>query len=213
MSTRFVFRQCTRDSCRFRFPAEQVEGEGEFCPVCGHKTEVVANVANGKPFIVNQLVDRDYKIDALLDNIRSGYNVGSIFRTADGAALNHLYLAGITPTPEHPRVVKTALGAEQTVPWSYHRNALDLVSSLQLSGYQIWSLENTSEDLVMYPEFPIELVSPALLVIGNELTGIDPGILAISDRVIALPMRGLKESLNVVVAFGIAAYWLRYGRK
>jgi tRNA G18 (ribose-2'-O)-methylase SpoU len=118
-------------------------------------------------------------------------------------------MAGITPTPDHPRVAKTALGASQSVSFSYHRNGLNQILELKKQGWKIWSLENR---LVSDSIFSIRKLDPMqeiLLVVGNELAGIDPSILDESDRVFNLPMQGSKESLNVSVAFGIAIYWLR----
>ena len=112
----------------------------------------------------------------LVDNVRSSFNVGSILRSADGAGLVHVYLCGITPTPENTKVAKTALGAENSVRWSYHRNSLDLVRSLQQADYAIWALE---EHAAALPLFHAPLPSrPLLLLIGNEITGVDPGLLA-----------------------------------
>lgn len=148
-------------------------------------------------------------VRALLDNIRSIHNVGSMFRTADGAGLDHLYVCGITATPEHPRLAKTALGAEQAVSWSSHPNAIDLAHSLRDKGMQLWALERA----VQSNRLPVAATSdtPVVLIVGNERSGVDPGLLALCDHVIELPMSGGKGSLNAAVAFGIAAYALRFG--
>ncbi|MCA9968608.1 MAG: TrmH family RNA methyltransferase, partial [Anaerolineales bacterium] len=148
---------------------------------------------------------------ALLDNIRSIHNVGSMFRTADGAGLAHLYLAGITAAPTHPRLAKAALGAHETVPWSWHANGLDTAVSLRHAGYRLWAVETGPQAAPLFAAPP--LTGPTLLVVGNEKAGVDPGILAICHRIFSLPMRGHKESLNAAVAFGIAAYTLRFGRE
>jgi tRNA G18 (ribose-2'-O)-methylase SpoU len=149
-------------------------------------------------------------VEALLDNIRSIYNVGSIFRTADGAGVRRLHLCGITPTPAHPKVAKTALGAEQAVPWRAYNNAIDAVMGLKEEGFVVLALEEGVEE--EKPSFLEKLGfspdAPILLVVGNEIAGIDPGVLALADRCLAIPMRGVKRSLNVATAFGIAAYWM-----
>jgi len=155
-------------------------------------------------------------VEALLDNIRSVYNVGSIFRTADGVGLRHLHLCGITPPPNHPKTAKTALGAELAVAWTPYRNGLDTAVTLQERGYHLWAIEDSpqaeslfAERLFAAPDLPEG--SPVVLVVGNEIAGIDPEILARCDRVLRIPMLGQKKSLNVASAFGIAAYAVRFG--
>ena len=148
----------------------------------------------------------------MLDNIRSAFNVGGIFRTADGVGVEHLYLCGITPVPGvHPALAKTALGAENTVPWSSHNNALSVAENLREQGVTLLAVERTPESI------PIQDCSLSrfddrkiALILGHERAGVDPGLLALTDAVIALPMVGGKASLNVAVAFGVAAYWLVY---
>ena len=151
------------------------------------------------------------RIEAFLDNIRSSYNVGSIFRTSDGAGISHLYLAGITPTPSHPKVAKTALGADATVTWSHHLNGLETIVDLKERGWSVLALENGHTSR---PFFDYEVATgsrPILLIVGNERAGVDPAILDACDCILSLPMSGHKQSLNVSVAFGVAVYWLRYG--
>ena len=154
-------------------------------------------------------------VEALLDNIRSTHNVGSILRTADGAGIRHVHLAGITPHGDNPKVAKTALGAESHVPWTVHRNGLDAILALQAQGKQIWALELSATALPLaqavaaWPTKPdTGDPIPVVLVVGNEVTGIDPAIVALADRVVAIPMHGSNRSLNVAVAFGVAAYFL-----
>lgn len=140
---------------------------------------------------------------ALLDNVRSVYNVGSIFRSADGAGLGTLYLCGVTPTPDNPKLAKTALGAHNTVRWESWPNAVDLARRLLAEGCHLWALEEgtRAEPLLAAPPPPI----PTVLVVGSEVTGIDPGLLDLCERTLAIPMFGAKRSLNVATAFGIAA--------
>jgi tRNA G18 (ribose-2'-O)-methylase SpoU len=152
-------------------------------------------------------------VEGFLDNIRSAYNVGAIFRTADGAGIKHLHLAGITPTPYHPKVRKTALGSEQAIPWTHHRNGLDAVQEMRERGYRILGLENSPDAGSLFDYFEINKVDESvLLIVGNEISGIDPGILNLCHQVLALPMVGSKASLNVEVTFGVAAYFLRFER-
>ena len=142
-------------------------------------------------------------LTGLLDSVRSLFNVGSIFRSADGAGFAHLYLCGFTPTPANPRLAKTALGAERTVPWSHHNNNLDLATQLLAAGATLWALETTPAAVSLFAVRPPP--GPLVLVVGNEVTGVDPGLLALCTQAVAIPMHGHKRSLNVATAFGIAA--------
>lgn len=208
----YLFLQCADERCRFRFPAEAAEAEALRCPRCRGRVAAVAEAATG-----GSATEREPQSSApvaphivgVLDNIRSIHNVGSMFRSADGAGLSHLYLTGITATPEHPKLGKAALGAENTVAWSYHPNGVDAVAQLRERGYRLWALERTADAGKGAIDVPLE---PLALVVGNERAGVDPGILAQCEAVLALPMLGQKASLNAAVAFGIAVYYLRFGR-
>ncbi len=147
-------------------------------------------------------------ITVVLNNIRSLYNVGSIFRTADGAGVEKIWLCGITGVPgtARLRIEKTALGAEKTVPWEYRESAASVLRKLKKKSYQIVLLEQT-EKSVPYEEFQPE--APVCFVVGNEITGIGEEILPLCDVAIEIEMAGLKNSLNVTVAFGIIAYHFR----
>ena len=144
----------------------------------------------------------------LLDNIRSAWNVGSIFRSADGFGFAYAYLCGITPTPESQAVTKTSLGAENTVRWSYHKDAVKLVRSLKKKGWQVWTLEENERAGPLPKNRDLQSSLPVILIVGNEVTGVDPGLLALSDSIFHIPMQGGKKSFNVAIAFGIAAYQL-----
>lgn len=148
-----------------------------------------------------------FPLYVLLDNIRSMYNVGSIFRTSDSIMIQKLFLTGYTPTPEKKEVRKTALGSTESVEWEYHKNPIDLIKKLKSSGIKIVALEITDES-INYTEIPQDIF-PICLVIGNEITGIQNEILELCDLAIELPMYGIKHSLNVAVAYGIAVYELR----
>ena len=158
---------------------------------------------------------RKGEYSVLLDNIRSAWNAGSIFRSADGFGFVHAYLCGITPTPESESVTKTSLGAEDSVPWSYHKNALKLVKGLKKEGFRILALEE-DQRAVSINSAPTSLRSAAssrasqreVLMVGNEVTGIDPELLDLCDEILYIPMRGEKKSFNVAMAFSIAAYAL-----
>jgi tRNA G18 (ribose-2'-O)-methylase SpoU len=152
--------------------------------------------------------ERKRNIAVLLDNIRSAWNVGSILRSADGFGFTHAYLCGITPMADHEAVTKTSLGAEDTVPWSYHKDAVRLVKGLKVEGWKVYALEEDARSLP-FSQFPdSRLPNPIALVVGNEVTGVDPELLDLCDRIFYIPMRGEKKSFNVAIAFGIAAYAL-----
>ena len=142
----------------------------------------------------------------VLNNIRSLYNVGSIFRTADGAGLEKIWLCGITGKPPQPGLIKTSLGAEERISWEYRNDVIGVLKELKSKGYQILLLEQI-EGSVPYQEFVPR--SPVCLVIGNEISGISEDILSLSDAAIEIEMSGIKNSLNVSVAFGIVSYHIR----
>ncbi len=139
----------------------------------------------------------------VLDRLRSAHNVGSIFRTADGANLEALVLCGYTPTPPHKHLDKTALRSVESVPWRHSETVAESIAELKTRGYQVLALEFTDSSRPLY-EFDLQF--PVALVAGNEAEGLDAETMALCDAVVHLPMRGLKSSLNVSVAFGVAAY-------
>lgn len=218
---RFETRRCTSRACGLRFPVDVGSELGRVCPHCGHPTETVddpfvthgANVAaecpDGGPDLVT--AHGGPRLGALLDNVRSLRNVGSMLRTADGVGLELMVLAGITPHPDHPKMAKTALGAERTVPWRGVSDGTVAAASLVAEGWSLWALEGGPRSRSL---FEPGLVAPpgarVMLVVGHEVAGVDPRILGLCERVIHLPMLGSKGSLNVSVAFGIAVYALRF---
>lgn len=142
----------------------------------------------------------------LVNNVRSLYNVGALFRTADGAGLEKIWLCGITGVPPAGMISKTALGAETRVPWEYRRHAAELLEELRDSGYQVVHLEQTEQSL---PYQTFRPQKPVCLVVGNEITGVSETLLKPQDIAVEVEMAGLKNSLNVAVAFGIVAYHIR----
>lgn len=147
-----------------------------------------------------------HPIAVVVHDVRSAHNVGSVFRTADAAGLAHVYLTGITPGPEHRGVAKTALGAQDAVPWTAEPGVDALLARLRAEGYTVAALERTPGAIP--PEsVPLDAF-PLALVLGNELDGVPERLLASADLVVGLPQWGVKASLNVSVAFGIAAYGL-----
>ncbi len=139
----------------------------------------------------------------ICDNLRSLYNVGSIFRTADALGVTKIYLTGITGTPQQPGLTKVSLGAEKSVDWEYVKSAYRLADRLHQQGINVVALEQAcgSIDIKRFkPNFPLALV------LGNEVEGVSSSVLKRCQSKIHIPMVGMKESLNVSVAFGIAGY-------
>lgn len=145
------------------------------------------------------------KFVLILPNIRSGHNVGAMFRTADGAGVEKLFLTGYTPCPPHVQVDKVSLGAEKWIPHEYCKSTLPVIKRLKKLGFKIVALEQTKNSVNIYkwkPKFPLALI------VGNEKTGVTKNILKYCDKVVHLPMRGKKNSLNVSVAAGVAMYYI-----
>ncbi len=149
-------------------------------------------------------------VEVLVDNVRSLRNVGSMFRTADGAGISVLHLGGFTPTPEHPKLAKTSLGAERSVAWTYARDGLARAHELRTRGCQLWAIEGGPRSRPVYELAPPRGRDTLVLVVGHEVSGIDPRIMELCEQVVRVPMLGIKGSLNVSVAFGIVAYHLRF---
>lgn len=143
------------------------------------------------------------KIVVVLDNIRSIYNVGSVFRTSDACGISEVIICGISATPSHPKLAKTALGAEKKVLWRYEKDTISAIQTLKKDGFHIFSIE-ISEEAVDYRS--VEYADKTALIIGHEVDGISKEILGLSEKVVKIPMLGIKESLNVSTAFGIVAY-------
>lgn len=220
-SPQFYIFECTNALCHLRFPVNQLNERVSTtatmdCPLCKNSAQTVLAFcpdATARTQPTASTAQNQRPIEVLIDNVRSIFNVGSIFRTADGAGIQQIHLCGITPTPDHPKMAKTALGAEQAIAWRYHKNGLEAVTKLKDEGREIWGLEETvgSHDLYASGSQGNASLSPVLLIVGNEVSGIDPGILRLCDNIYQLPMDGTKRSLNVAVAFGIALYHLQFG--
>jgi len=141
----------------------------------------------------------------LLENVRSMYNVGAFFRTADAAAVEKLYLCGITARPPKNAISKTALGAEESVPWEHTWDAVAQVRGIRERGYEIAAVETSVHAVDLYdwaPRFPV------CVIFGHEVEGIQPEIAALCDTHIRIPMLGAKHSLNVATAGGVVIYEL-----
>jgi 23S rRNA (guanosine2251-2'-O)-methyltransferase len=142
----------------------------------------------------------------IVDSVRSLYNVGSIFRTSDGVLIERLVLTGYTPRPPRKEIDKTALGATLSVPWEYVKEPAAAVRDLKVAGYKAFSLELTDHVKPYYTVTPAEF--PLCLVIGNEISGVSNAVLAECDGAIEIPQFGIKQSLNVAVAYGVAVFEL-----
>lgn len=141
----------------------------------------------------------------ILDNVRSMYNVGSVFRTADAFRIEAIYLCGITSCPPHPEIHKTALGAEDAVDWYYSKETLDVVKHLQQQEYEVLAIEQV-EGSTMLQDFTTEPERKYAVVLGNEVKGVSQEVVDCCDRCLEIPQFGTKHSLNVSTAAGIVMW-------
>lgn len=141
----------------------------------------------------------------ILDNVRSLHNIGSVFRTSDAFRVECIYLCGITATPPHPEMHKTALGAEFTVDWKYVNNAVEAVDNLRQEGYIVFSVEQ-AENSIMLENIQLEQGKRYAVVFGNEVKGVQQEVIDHSDGCIEIPQYGTKHSLNVSVTAGIVIW-------
>jgi len=144
-------------------------------------------------------------ITLILDNIRSLNNVGSAFRTADAFRIEKIYLCGITGTPPHRDIQKTALGATESVDWEYCANTMDAVKKLKEAGYQLCALEQVDQSVMLNKFKPIQGKKYGL-IFGNEVFGVEDEVLGACDEVLEIPQLGTKHSLNISVSLGIAVW-------
>lgn len=160
---------------------------------------------------LNRISVEDFKssekipLTIILDDLRSMNNVGSIFRTADAFAIERIYLCGITATPPHKDITKTALGATESVDWEYVPDVVKLVTYLKDHGYKTYLLEQTS-DSVMLDQFQPERGSKLAVILGNEVFGVNDRLLPVVDGALEIPQFGTKHSLNVSIAGGIVIW-------
>jgi 23S rRNA (guanosine2251-2'-O)-methyltransferase len=164
---------------------------------------------------VNRDIIEVMKLVVILHDIRSAHNVGSIFRTADAAGVEKIYLCGITPSPldrfkeVRPDFAKVALGAEKYIGWESIKKTATAIRQLKKEGYQIFALEQSKRSMPYYRAIT-DNESRVALVVGNEVKGLPASILRAADRILEIPMMGKKESLNVSVAFGVAVFGFRF---
>ncbi len=148
---------------------------------------------------------RRIPVAVLLDNVRSMYNVGAFFRTADATGVERLYLCGITACPPKRAISKTALGAEETVAWEHGWDPLEVLARLRAAGYQIAAAETSPAALDLFDWTP---AFPVCIVFGHEVSGVRPEVATFCDIHVCIPMLGRKESLNVATAGGVILYEL-----
>lgn len=153
----------------------------------------------------NKSIQR-FPISIVLEDIRSAFNVGSIFRSSDGLGVSHLYLAGYTPTPENAQVQKTSLGSHEKVPWSYHPDCIALIKSLKNTGHSLVALETSPKAATVFNSVSLP---NSVFILGNERFGLSTEALQCCDKLIQLPMYGFKNSYNVSVAASLIIYdWI-----
>ena len=144
-------------------------------------------------------------INIILDNVRSLNNIGSVFRTADAFLIQKIYLCGITATPPHKDIRKTALGATESVDWEYRKDTLELVDELKQSDVKIVSVEQ-AENAVMLNEYRVDSEETTALIFGNEVKGVSQEVVNASDTVLEIPQFGTKHSLNISVSTGVVVW-------
>lgn len=154
---------------------------------------------------------RDYQhsekmpVCVVLDNVRSGLNVGAIFRTCDAFAVESILLCGITARPPHAEILKTALGATDSVTWSYHERTAEAIETLRQQGYTLIPVEQTDQAVIL-DRFELDDYSRIALIFGNEMRGVDPDVLKRCQHSIEVPQAGIKHSLNVATTAGIVLW-------
>jgi tRNA G18 (ribose-2'-O)-methylase SpoU len=161
----------------------------------------------GRPSAEQALRAGKLPLSLVLDDIRSANNVGSLFRTADALGLKHVYLCGITATPPHRDILKTALGATDSVAWSYREDCTELIHELRGGGARVHCLEQT-ENSTPLQNFSVEAERELVLVVGNEVRGVQQEVIEASDGTIEIEQFGSKHSLNVAVSAGMALWAL-----
>lgn len=171
-----------------------------------------------KPEYNNKKKSSGIRLHIVLDNIRSVFNVGSVFRTADAVGGVKLYLCGMSATPDHPKIKKTALGSTESVAWEYFNSTIDALNKIKSIGIEGSSISSFADNYKKVPIYAVELTPeakhfqkidyplPVALVFGHERRGVDQRVLDLCDACIMIPMAGIKESLNVSTTAGILMY-------
>ena len=147
----------------------------------------------------------------VLENIRSAYNVGSVFRTADAFLLNAIYITGYTCIPPHKEIKKTALGAEETVDWKHFVNATEAIKNLKAAGYKVYAVEQAKDSLKLQ-NAAFDTDDKIAVIFGNEVTGVEQDTILQCDGCIEIPQLGMKHSLNIATAAGVVLWEILRGR-
>jgi 23S rRNA (guanosine2251-2'-O)-methyltransferase len=142
---------------------------------------------------------------AVLENIRSAYNVGSVFRTADAFLLEAIYITGYTALPGHKEIKKTALGAEESVDWKHFTNAAEAIVTLKKDGYKVYAVEQVVDSLQLQ-QIDFTSMEKLAVIFGNEVTGVEQDTIALCDGCIEIPQLGMKHSLNIATAAGVVLW-------
>lgn len=146
-------------------------------------------------------------IVVVLENIRSAYNVGSVFRTSDAFLVHAIYIVGYSARPPHKEIRKTALGAEETVDWKYFRTTAEAIADLRAGGFRVYAAEQ-AEGSYQLNAMEVDPGENLAIVFGNEVTGVEPATLALCDGCIEIPQAGMKHSLNIATAAGVVLWEL-----
>lgn len=165
----------------------------------------LANEELGRPDIESFKKSEKNQVIAVLDNVRSLNNIGSVFRTADAFAIEAVYLCGITAQPPHREINKTALGATESVAWTYFEKTEDAVKALQKDGWKVYAIEQ-AENSLMLNEFSPKADEKIALIFGHEVKGVTQNVIDCSDGVIEIPQKGTKHSLNISVSAGVVMW-------
>lgn len=148
---------------------------------------------------------KKFPIIAVLENIRSAYNIGSVFRTADAFLIEAIYITGYSATPPHKEIRKTALGAEETVSWKHFTNAEEAIAALRLLGYKVYAVEQVTESILLQ-NFKYNFDEKIALIFGNEVSGVEASTVGLCDGCIEIPQLGMKHSLNIATAAGVVLW-------
>ena len=166
---------------------------------------------------LNRITPEEFKrseklpIIAVLENIRSAYNVGSVFRTADAFLLEAIYITGYTCTPPHKEIKKTALGAEDTVTWKHFPNATEAITALKEQGFKVYAVEQVVNSILLQ-NLPLFSQEKIAFIFGNEVTGVEPTTIEQCDGCVEIPQFGTKHSLNIATAAGVVLWEVVRGR-
>jgi tRNA G18 (ribose-2'-O)-methylase SpoU len=163
----------------------------------------ISNEALGRPDLDTYRQLAKLPVHLVLDNVRSALNVGSVFRSADAFRIAHIHLCGITAQPPHREISKTALGATESVPWSYHESTTEAVRAIQIKGMKVYVLEQV-EGSIPLEQMPVS--APLAIVFGHEMEGVSQEVVDLCDGALEIAQSGTKHSLNVAVCAGIVCW-------